>query len=39
MFWRPILPVRGMWFIITLPLPLTHLEPQQDSAEGNSLKI
>ena len=38
-FWRPILPLRGLWFLITLPLPLIHLEPQQDRPTGKNLKI
>ena len=37
--WLSILPVWGMWFLITLPLPSTHLEPQHDRLAGNSLKI
>jgi hypothetical protein len=27
---RPVLPVRGPWFLITPPLPLNLLEPLQD---------
>ena len=37
--WLSILPVWGMWFLITLPLPSTHLEPQHDRLAGNNLKI
>ena len=38
-FWRPVLPVRSPWFLITLPLPFTHIEPQQDRSTGKRLKI
>ena len=30
---------RGLWLLITLPLPLTHLQPQQDRPTRKSLKI
>jgi hypothetical protein len=38
-FWRPVLPVRDMWFLITLSLPLTRLEPQHDRPTWKSLKF
>ena len=39
LIWHPDLLVQGMWFLVTLPLPPTHLEPQQDRPTGKSLKI
>jgi hypothetical protein len=38
-FWRPVLPVRGMCFLIIVLLPLTRLELQHDRPTGKSLKF